>query len=618
LTACLDALGRFAAKDRGRLDPAELLADLDLLVEIGQRAEALGSVLAAQATARGAGLRAEALDIASHLRLAHHLPGGQAKRLEAQGEALRAVPVIAKAAGLGQIALTQALTCAKQLADFPVDQLGDQALTRAQDALVPKAATLGVKGLEEEARKAVDRARAEAGIGGDRADRLERERARARRERFLSFRREGAAMKISGSCPIEVGVKIQARVTGAAQAVRRAGADSANGGGNPWTLSPVAETGRPGAPFARGALGDAPPGAAAARPAGIPPAGVALGDPVWDGPARAGRARWSPAPEPTPAGGDDCEPFAASMLDALVAIIDHLPAGTAPLSVGKPARLVVATTLDQLASTAPRAVLRETDEAVAPSVAREESCDSELVRIVVGQAGEVLDVGQSTRRIPKALRIALAERDRGCAFPSCAMPPSACQAHHLWKYKNGCPTSLEGLVLVCVKHHAMVEPTAKLADGTRWRPGMDNPDRWRIEIDPVLLHPVAIPPARVDPDRRPLLNDRIATKLRALGVIDENGRPTSPPPGPPPAAKTLPSSGRTGLASNPAAPGAGPRDGDPNRSAGGEPKPATPGRWPGLAEFGRRRPAQVELTRQPPVEGDTVPHETLSRGSANE
>jgi hypothetical protein len=146
-------------------------------------------------------------------------------------------------------------------------------------------------------------------------------------------------------------------------------------------------------------------------------------------------------------------------------------------------------------------------------------CGAEWVAMLIGQMGEPLDVGRTTRSVPPAIRLALEERDRGCVFPSCGIGPEGCEAHHMNKWALGAITSLGGLVLACHQHHRLIEPAMKLRDGTPWHPGLDNPDRWRAEIDPVHHHPVVIPPARVDPERQPMLNDRIRLKLEDLGVL---------------------------------------------------------------------------------------------------
>jgi hypothetical protein len=45
------------------------------------------------------------------------------------------------------------------------------------------------------------------------------------------------------------------------------------------------------------------------------------------------------------------------------------------------------------------------------------ACDAQVVPLVLGSAGQVLDAGRSRRLATGPLRRALVVRDRGCAFP---------------------------------------------------------------------------------------------------------------------------------------------------------------------------------------------------------
>ena len=64
-----------------------------------------------------------------------------------------------------------------------------------------------------------------------------------------------------------------------------------------------------------------------------------------------------------------------------------------------------------------------------------------------------LDVGKATEEIPAQLRRAVIHRDRCCRFPGCAQPPAACQVHHVRGRKDGGPTCLSNLILLCRFHH---------------------------------------------------------------------------------------------------------------------------------------------------------------------
>lgn len=64
-----------------------------------------------------------------------------------------------------------------------------------------------------------------------------------------------------------------------------------------------------------------------------------------------------------------------------------------------------------------------------------------------------LDVGKATEEIPAQLRRAVIQRDRCCRFPGCRQRPAACQVHHIRGRKDGGPTCLKNLILLCRFHH---------------------------------------------------------------------------------------------------------------------------------------------------------------------
>ena len=92
---------------------------------------------------------------------------------------------------------------------------------------------------------------------------------------------------------------------------------------------------------------------------------------------------------------------------------------------------------------------------LAASVARRQACDASLVTVLEDDAGNVLNVGRKTRRIPPAIRRALTLRDRGCRFPGCCESRFV-DAHHIHHWCDGGETSLDNLVLLCRHHHRLL------------------------------------------------------------------------------------------------------------------------------------------------------------------
>ncbi len=115
------------------------------------------------------------------------------------------------------------------------------------------------------------------------------------------------------------------------------------------------------------------------------------------------------------------------------------------------------------------------------------ACDCKIIPVVMGGAGEPLDVGRAQRTVPLGIRRALVARDRGCRFPGCDRAPALCHAHHIQEWNRDGHTAVQNCVLLCPTHHRWVHATG-----------------WDITIRGNLID--FRPPAILDPDRRPLHN----------------------------------------------------------------------------------------------------------------
>lgn len=76
---------------------------------------------------------------------------------------------------------------------------------------------------------------------------------------------------------------------------------------------------------------------------------------------------------------------------------------------------------------------------------------------VVKSGSEVLDLGRTSRLATPAQQRALRHRDRGCVVPDCRRPARWTDAHHVVAYVGGGRTDLDGLALVCRRHHRMLD-----------------------------------------------------------------------------------------------------------------------------------------------------------------
>ncbi|GAB3250885.1 HNH endonuclease [Arthrobacter pigmenti] len=78
-------------------------------------------------------------------------------------------------------------------------------------------------------------------------------------------------------------------------------------------------------------------------------------------------------------------------------------------------------------------------------------------------------------------------RDGGCTFPGCTMPAPWTEAHHIKYATDDGETSTDNGCLLCSFHHHLVHK-----------------EKWAITVRNGV--PWFIPPAYVDPDRRPIRN----------------------------------------------------------------------------------------------------------------
>ncbi|MDN4491899.1 HNH endonuclease signature motif containing protein, partial [Demequina sp. SYSU T00068] len=123
-----------------------------------------------------------------------------------------------------------------------------------------------------------------------------------------------------------------------------------------------------------------------------------------------------------------------------------------------------------------------------PATLRRMAADADIIPAVLGTHGEVLDWGRARRLFTKAQRLALTERDGGCAF--CGAPPAWTEVHHIrWWGRDTGPTDLANGILLCRHCHHTIHT-----------------QHWDIHATPTSVH--FTPPATIDPTRTPRLGGR--------------------------------------------------------------------------------------------------------------
>jgi hypothetical protein len=158
--------------------------------------------------------------------------------------------------------------------------------------------------------------------------------------------------------------------------------------------------------------------------------------------------------------------------------------------------MVVRLTLEDLRCGFGTASIDGVAEPISIATARKLAADAELIPMVLGGPGEVLDVGRGQRLFTRAQRLALIERDDGCAFAGCTSPPVFAEAHHIEWWSHGGQTDLSNGVMLCSFHHHRIHD-----------------DGWEIDLREGV--PYLIPPPRVDPTRRARRGGRVELKAAA-------------------------------------------------------------------------------------------------------
>ncbi|MET4782905.1 DUF222 domain-containing protein [Glaciihabitans sp. UYNi722] len=153
--------------------------------------------------------------------------------------------------------------------------------------------------------------------------------------------------------------------------------------------------------------------------------------------------------------------------------------------------MVVRMDLDSLITGLGTAEIDGIDETISATTARMLAAEAELIPIVLGGRGEVLDLGMSRRLFTKAQKLAFGERDGGCAFGGCSSVPSYAEAHHIDWWSHLGPSDLDNGILLCSHHHHQIHDFG-----------------WEIEIREGV--PYFLPPPHVDPYRQARRGGRIA------------------------------------------------------------------------------------------------------------
>ncbi|PRA78483.1 HNH endonuclease signature motif containing protein [Microbacterium sp. MYb66] len=182
------------------------------------------------------------------------------------------------------------------------------------------------------------------------------------------------------------------------------------------------------------------------------------------------------------------------------------------------ATVIVRMSVEDLEAGTGSATIDGMDQPVSVGAARRMAAGGGIIPCVLGGDSEVLDWGREKRLFTRAQRLALVERDGGCAM--CGLPPEMTKAHHIrwWKRDHG-PTDLSNGVLLCETcHHRIHDNGWEIRiDGPRI--GGRDPGGTAGGVGGAGGRAAArvwfLPPAYVDPARNPRLGGRARFDIAA-------------------------------------------------------------------------------------------------------
>ncbi|MFL0242550.1 DUF222 domain-containing protein [Mycobacterium sp. SMC-18] len=184
------------------------------------------------------------------------------------------------------------------------------------------------------------------------------------------------------------------------------------------------------------------------------------------------------APRPEPDGTPDTRTAGRRRADALEAVLDIAARGGDVASAPRTQLLVT------VPADTPDLAALEFIGSISTMTLERICCDTTVTTIIVDGEQVPLDMGREKRLFPAHLRKALYLRDQCCI--KCGAPPGRTHAHHIIHWTHHGETSLANGCLLCPACHANVHH-----DGWDVVMGLDK-------------HPWLVPPAAVDPQRKPI------------------------------------------------------------------------------------------------------------------
>jgi len=158
-----------------------------------------------------------------------------------------------------------------------------------------------------------------------------------------------------------------------------------------------------------------------------------------------------------PSGEEDRIPHHRKLGHAFGALLEHLDPAQLPAHGGDATTVMVTIALESLmADLASGGVIDgnlAAGDNLSATAIRRLACTANIIPVVLGGKGEILDLGRTRRMFSPAQRKALRLRDKQCRAEGCSIPANWCEAHHLTPWSQGGNTDLDDGILGCNFHH---------------------------------------------------------------------------------------------------------------------------------------------------------------------
>ncbi|MEV7632554.1 DUF222 domain-containing protein [Microbacterium sp. NPDC089318] len=143
------------------------------------------------------------------------------------------------------------------------------------------------------------------------------------------------------------------------------------------------------------------------------------------------------------------------------------------------------------------------DQPISVTAIRRMAASGGVIPCVLDSAGDILDWGREKRLFTRAQKLALVDRDGGCAM--CGLPPNMTEVHHIewWNRDAGSTDRTNGILLCSTCHHRIHDNGWEIRiESTDARSGT----RGRVWF---------IPPPHIDPARTPRIGGRARYDIAA-------------------------------------------------------------------------------------------------------